>query len=420
MKIFTGGFAAVGLAFSLSACGGGGDSSTPPVVVPPTPTPVSRTLTFDTNGSTGSAPAAASAIAGSLVQLPNPSLTVTGYTFSGWNTQADGRGTSYAAAATISMPNADTTLYAQFKAPPIKITQQGGDGESRLLVEWADGSQQDIVYTSQIVGWGNSYDFNPVVGGMAILLTGGSRYLHTNYPDDYLPANQPVMTITADGTTVLAATTFRLSDRTGALAAAGSTLLADEIRVRVSGRLVDTEADTDVELVIRADAPRLAGTRSKITYSRSTNVASLYHQLVHANPNRMPGPINMIAGKDGAIVEAAALPTDLTGGMFYTSGSSYYVGFVAPRAGAKDFISFRDSYSDGSNYFAAYKTLYENVTMSAGAVTESRGVASFGFSIDEARKLLGWSLNLTRGAAPTTGTVPYTDRGALRLVTDAY
>jgi len=40
-------------------------------------------------------------------------FTRTGYTFSGWNTAANGTGTAYADGATYSF-NADITLYAQW------------------------------------------------------------------------------------------------------------------------------------------------------------------------------------------------------------------------------------------------------------------------------------------------------------------
>jgi uncharacterized repeat protein (TIGR02543 family) len=46
----------------------------------------------------------------------------TGYSFSGWNTQADGNGTTYTANQTFNMPNADVTLYAKWTALPLAAT----------------------------------------------------------------------------------------------------------------------------------------------------------------------------------------------------------------------------------------------------------------------------------------------------------
>ncbi len=57
-----------------------------------------------------------------------PSATRAGFTFQGWNTNADGSGTDYAAGATLTMPAHDMTLYAQWQSIPYSITfnTQGG------------------------------------------------------------------------------------------------------------------------------------------------------------------------------------------------------------------------------------------------------------------------------------------------------
>lgn len=41
-------------------------------------------------------------------------MSRSGYTFAGWNTAADGSGTSYSGGATFPMGTADVTLYAQW------------------------------------------------------------------------------------------------------------------------------------------------------------------------------------------------------------------------------------------------------------------------------------------------------------------
>jgi len=52
-------------------------------------------------------------------------LTQTGYTFAGWNTKADGSGTSYAAGSTLTMPASDVTLYAQWTKTPYTVSYNG-------------------------------------------------------------------------------------------------------------------------------------------------------------------------------------------------------------------------------------------------------------------------------------------------------
>ena len=53
-----------------------------------------------------------------MVQGNSGNLVRTGYTFKGWNTQADGKGISYAENATFQMGKADVILYAQWTANP--------------------------------------------------------------------------------------------------------------------------------------------------------------------------------------------------------------------------------------------------------------------------------------------------------------
>ena len=54
--------------------------------------------------------------------LTTNTFTRTGYTFSGWNTQADGRGTPYKDEHSVTLTTAGLTLYAQWTANPYTIT----------------------------------------------------------------------------------------------------------------------------------------------------------------------------------------------------------------------------------------------------------------------------------------------------------
>ncbi len=62
--------------------------------------------------------------------LPQGNLEKKGYTFEGWNTQADGKGTTYKPGKKFSMGNANVTLYAVWKARA--TTDSPGTGESGL------------------------------------------------------------------------------------------------------------------------------------------------------------------------------------------------------------------------------------------------------------------------------------------------
>jgi len=58
------------------------------------------------------------------------SLVKTGYTFDGWNTQANGSGTPYAANATFAMGSANVTLYAQWTLNTYTVTYNSNGATS--------------------------------------------------------------------------------------------------------------------------------------------------------------------------------------------------------------------------------------------------------------------------------------------------
>jgi uncharacterized repeat protein (TIGR02543 family) len=74
----------------------------------------SYTITFNGNGSTGGSTATQTIASGANVALTTNGFTKTGYTFDGWNTAADGSGTSYANGANYTMGTANVTLYAHW------------------------------------------------------------------------------------------------------------------------------------------------------------------------------------------------------------------------------------------------------------------------------------------------------------------
>ena len=107
--------------FALSACGGGGSGSGA--------NPASNnsgvttyTVTYNGNGSTaGSIPSGpANYTQGQTVTVAGNtgSLVKSGYSFAGWNTQANGGGTSYTQGQTFTMGSANATLYAKWGQTP--------------------------------------------------------------------------------------------------------------------------------------------------------------------------------------------------------------------------------------------------------------------------------------------------------------
>ena len=81
-----------------------------------------RTLTYDANGGTGTMTDSNSPYAnGATVTTLSNTFTRTGYSFTGWNTVANGSGTPYAAGATFTI-SANTTLHAQWSENMRSVT----------------------------------------------------------------------------------------------------------------------------------------------------------------------------------------------------------------------------------------------------------------------------------------------------------
>ena len=131
-------------------------------------------VTFDGNGATsGTVPAAQTTPIGSSMTLPAPSLSRIGYTFDGWNTNADGNGTNYSAGASYT-PTSNIILYAKWNGNPYTITfdDNGGTG-GPLSVTAIYGSLVPAI---------SQKPTNPGIyfAGYYDALTGGNKYYTSN------------------------------------------------------------------------------------------------------------------------------------------------------------------------------------------------------------------------------------------------
>ena len=89
-------------------------------------------LTYNANGGEGTINSATGA-AGESVTVAENVFTRNNYTFTGWNTQADGKGTAYKAGDSFTLTDKDTVLYAQWSenAPAqvnVSYDANGGTG----------------------------------------------------------------------------------------------------------------------------------------------------------------------------------------------------------------------------------------------------------------------------------------------------
>ncbi len=146
-----------------------------------------HTVTFNANGGSGS-------MSPQVNNLPTAltanAFTRTGYSFSGWNTQANGSGTAYADGATYSFA-ADVTLYAQWTVNnyTVSFDAQGGSPTP---------GNQTVAYGGLVTDPGaptrTGYTFN----GWFTASSGGSQW---NFASDTMGAAD--MTLYAQWTPVV-------------------------------------------------------------------------------------------------------------------------------------------------------------------------------------------------------------------------
>ena len=139
-------------------------------------TPITYTISFSWNAAdaTWTAPATINAEYDSGDIAPDNSFTLTGYTFTGWNTESDGTGTWYATWDTLinltTTSGLDVVLYAQWKVNKHKLN---------FVVDWTTIQSGDVAYAAAIsapaepkkdcnsfAGWTSSVEWLTTTGTM--------------------------------------------------------------------------------------------------------------------------------------------------------------------------------------------------------------------------------------------------------------
>jgi len=119
-----------------------------------------HTVTFNSNGGSGSMSNQISSVSASLTLN---TFTRSGYTFTGWNTAADGSGTAYADGASYSF-SADLTLYAQWTSLPtfsVTFDANGGLGTMAPQVDFGPANLNANAFTRAgytFIDWNVSAD----------------------------------------------------------------------------------------------------------------------------------------------------------------------------------------------------------------------------------------------------------------------
>ncbi|WP_141506254.1 InlB B-repeat-containing protein [Paenibacillus luteus] len=141
------------------------------------------TVTYNGNGSTtGTIPidsgtyetGTAATILGNTGNLVKP-----GYTFAGWNTEANGSGTNYAAGATLTMGSTNVTLYAKWTLTPTYTVTYNGNGSAGGTAPSDSGAYETGTAATVLGNKGNLVKSGYTFAGWNTLVNGSG----TNYAE---------------------------------------------------------------------------------------------------------------------------------------------------------------------------------------------------------------------------------------------
>lgn len=132
-------------------------------------------INYNANGGTGttSATTTSTTAASATLTVASNSYSRSGYVFTGWNTAADGSGTSYSPgnSLTLTSPTISVTLYAQWTtATPAPVWSNGIDAWTTLRVGYTLG---DYLYASD----STSYSFVSGPAGLGVTDYGTYAYI---------------------------------------------------------------------------------------------------------------------------------------------------------------------------------------------------------------------------------------------------
>ena len=134
------------------------------------------TVSFDVN--TGSGSMTNQTIAyGAAANLTSNSFTKTGYAFAGWNTLANGTGTSYANAQSYIMGAANATLYAQWTANNNTLTFNGNGATSGSMAAQTIATNASAnLTTNGFIKSGNNFSGWSTTAGGSVTYADGASY----------------------------------------------------------------------------------------------------------------------------------------------------------------------------------------------------------------------------------------------------
>lgn len=135
----------------------------------------SYAVKYNANGGSG-APSAQTKWHGETLKLQSGTPTRTGYNFSGWNTKADGSGTSYAAGANYT-GNAAVTLYAKWTAITYTVSYNANNGSGTMANQTKTHGTDLTLRTNTFTRTGYDFkNYNTKANGSGSSYSSGGKY----------------------------------------------------------------------------------------------------------------------------------------------------------------------------------------------------------------------------------------------------
>ena len=356
-----------------------------------------RTVTYNANttDTVSNLPAAQTGVATSAITLTSTVPTRMGFDFTGWNTAANGSGTSYAAGGSYPANNPSVVLYAQWRSAAT-IT-------SLTAVRCSDnqGTQDDMgTYADVTCMWENPNSDATIsgtvtpVGGTATTLTFSTTSSGTTYTSIARPGAAPTdssaidtdtqykvtVNLTVSGTVVASKTIILTKSAFVMDFKAGGTGIGIGTAAPASGLEVAWPATFDGNVTIqKSSSPLYIGKDSDVNLASATNDITSTHYPgfeVIDNANRIAVRLEEVAQADGAN------GFNLYARQYNTSGTqTAQLGIKGMIA--QDTTAMTYTVSSPANFRSAISArplptvLYNNATGTAGTVTLSASAANY-------------------------------------------
>ena len=143
------------------------------------------TVKFNANNGTGSMNDQKIGV-DATTTLSTNTFTRTGYTFAGWNTQANGQGTAYlnnASVTNLGTYNDEITLYAQWTVIDYIVTVDANGGSISSTTGWTNSN--DNTTSTKSISYDSTYGTLPTPTRTGYTFKGWSNTIDSNLPSNY-------------------------------------------------------------------------------------------------------------------------------------------------------------------------------------------------------------------------------------------